>query len=143
MVTIWNHNPERAKALADKLAEDGLEVRATGDLAASAAEADIISCATLSQQPLIRGDWLKPGAHLDLVGGFTPDMRETDDAAVRRARIYVDTRVGATNEAGDLFDLTREQVEGRQDSTDITLFKSVGTALEDLAAAELVFRKNP
>jgi alanine dehydrogenase len=104
----------------------------------------------------VRGAWLKPGAHLDLVGSYRPDMRESDDAAIRRARVYVDTeaalreagdivqplRSGALARegiAGDLFGLVRGTCEGRQAADEITLFKSVGTALEDLAAARLVF----
>ena len=106
--------------------------------------------------PLIRGAWLQPGVHLDLVGAFTPAMRESDDEAVRRARLFVDTREGAGKEAGDivdplrrgiitdddiladLFELCRGEKAGRGADDEITLFKSVGTALEDLAAAELV-----
>jgi ornithine cyclodeaminase len=107
----------------------------------------------------VRGAWLKKGAHVDLVGGFTPQMREADDEAVRRARVYVDTRAGATKEAGDivvplkrhilrksdiagdLFDLCRRKAKGRRRASEITLFKSVGTAIEDLAAAMLVWRR--
>ncbi|MES9902295.1 MAG: hypothetical protein ABW168_06385 [Sedimenticola sp.] len=119
--------------------------------------ADIISCATLSREPLIRGEWLTPGTHIDLVGGFTPEMREADDSTVERASLFVDTRAGALKEAGDLvqplnngiiktadieadlFDLTRGLHPGRRQSDEITLFKSVGTALEDLAAAILAY----
>ena len=109
--------------------------------------------------PLIKGDWLKPGAHLDLVGGFTPDMREADDEAMRRGRIFVDTRDGALAEAGDLIDpiaagviteadvvgemseLCRGTVAGRGAADEITVFKSVGAAIEDLAAAELALKR--
>jgi ornithine cyclodeaminase len=104
---------------------------------------------------------LPPGVHLDLVGGFTPAMREANDEAVRRARVYVDTREGACKEAGDivqplasgalaadaiagdLFDLTRDLRPGRSSATEITLFKSVGTALEDFAAARLAVERMP
>ena len=121
--------------------------------------ADVISCATLSSEPLVRGAWLRPGAHLDLVGAFTPSMRESDDEAVRRATVYVDTRAAALHEAGDivqplaagvikeggiagnLFDLCRGRARGRRTADEITLFKSVGTALEDLAAAAFAFRQ--
>ncbi|KAF0136919.1 MAG: ornithine cyclodeaminase, partial [Xanthobacteraceae bacterium] len=124
-------------------------------------EADIVTCATISSNPIISGDWLKPGAHLDLVGGYTPAMREADDAAVRRASLFVDTRTGGLKEAGDivdpirrgiiaegdvkadLFDLARGLHHGRASAGEITLFKSVGTALEDLAAAMLVWRSLP
>ncbi len=155
-VTIWNHNPDKAARLAQAFADDDMEVTATTDLAAAVAQADVISCATLSKQPLVRGAWLKPGAHLDLVGAYLPCMRESDDAAVRAARIFVDTREGALSEGGDiadplargviqsqdvvadLFELCRGAHAGRGGADEITLFKSVGYALEDLVAAELV-----
>ena len=159
-VTIWNHNGDKAKALADGLEIDGIEVVASTDLEAAVGAADIVSCATLSSEPLVQGDWLPPGCHLDLVGAFRPDMRECDDRAAARSRIYVDTREGALAEGGDiaiplangtisvddiegdLFDLTRGLAGGRgaNGENDITLFKSVGTALEDLAAAKLVMQ---
>src|SRR3546814_11906488 len=82
-------------------------VEATDDLEAAARGAHIISCATLSKEPLIRGEWLQPGQHLDLVGAFRPDMRECDDAAMRRARVFVDTRAGATQEGGDIVQAMR------------------------------------
>ena len=159
-VTVWGRDLDHAKAAAAKIEIDGLSVTASGDLKEAVAAADIISCATLATEPLVRGAWLKPGQHLDLVGGFTPAMRESDDDAVRRAAasggVFVDTRGGAMKEAGDivqplkngaltedavrgdLFDLCRGQVQTRRDPAAITFFKSVGTALEDLAAARLV-----
>lgn len=163
-VAIWGRRPEAAESLARSLGESlpaalgrPIEVRALADRRAAIGDADIVSCATLSHEPLVEGDWLHDGQHVDLVGAFTPQMRESDDAAVRRARVYVDTRAGGLKEAGDivraiaggaigeadviadLFDLARGVRAGRQagDTTGITLFKSVGTALEDLAAAEL------
>jgi ornithine cyclodeaminase len=154
---LWNHNPARAEALAAKLAGRAYSVRATNDLEAAVRGAEIISCATLSSEPLVKGAWLRPGAHLDLVGAFTPKMRESDDTVARRATIFVDTRGGALQEAGDivqplaagiikesdiagdLFDLCRGRIEGRKSAKEITLFKSVGTALEDLAAAALAY----
>lgn len=159
-VAIWGRNTEKAQGLAERLAQRlGLDVTAAADLEAAAREADIVSCATLSKEPLIRGAWLAHGAHLDLVGGFTPAMREADDEAVRRARVFVDTRAGATKEAGDivqplasgvlaegdiaadLFELTRGTRAGRGSAKEITFFKSVGTALEDLAAAQLAVER--
>ena len=101
-VAIWNRTPETAARLAARLDRPGLRVRAATDLAAAVAAADIVSAATLASTPLIRGAWLKPGTHVDLVGAYTPKMREADDAAVARARVYVDTRAGATHEAGDI-----------------------------------------
>ena len=158
-VLIWGRNPEKAAKLAKRLKRQRPRIAHTEDLAEAARGADIISCATLSKEPLIKGEWLQPGQHLDLVGGFTPQMRETDDSAIRRARVFVDTREGACQEAGDivqpieaglldptdiagdLFDLTRGERAGRRHYSQITLFKSVGTALEDLAAAQLAIER--
>ena len=148
-VLVWNIRPAGAERLAALL---GAEV--VSDLAAAVADSDIVSCATLSREPLVRGGWLRPGTHLDLIGGFTPAMREADDAAVRRSRVFIDTDA-ALAEAGDLIDpiahgvlrrediagslfsLCRGEIPGRRDASEITLFKSVGSALEDLAAAVL------
>ncbi|HWJ72644.1 MAG TPA: ornithine cyclodeaminase family protein [Kaistia sp.] len=159
-VTLWNRDVARAERLAERLAGAGfdVDVDVETDLARALPQADIISCATLSGEPLVRGALVKPGAHLDLVGGFTPAMREADDAAIRRARVYVDGP-GAIVEAGDiaaplaegvlapddiagdLQGLCRGLIDGRRTADEITLFKSVGIALEDLAAAALIWRK--
>lgn len=158
-VSVWNRTFATAERLAASLDRPGLSVTATRDLAAAVAGADIVSAATMASAPLVKGDWLKPGAHVDLVGAYAPHMREADDAAVRRARVYVDTRAGALKEAGDiaqplaagvlaeadiagdLFDLCRGTIAGRQSDDEITLFKSVGSAIEDLAAATLVWQR--
>lgn len=156
-VTVWDCRPEGAERLAAELAKAGFEASHTMDLEGAARTADIISCATLSTQPLIRGDWLKVGTHLDLIGAFTREMRESNAAAVARASVFIDTP-DALKEGGDLIqaqdegafdedrvqgtlqDLCRGIVPGRRTPEEITLFKSVGTALEDLAAAVLVHR---
>jgi ornithine cyclodeaminase len=158
-VLIWGRSPDKAAALAKRLTRRDFRVDATDDLEAAVRGAHVISCATLSREPLVRGAWLQPGQHLDLVGAFKPDMRETDDEAIRRARVFVDTREGACKEggdivqavesgaldpadiAGDLFELTRGERAGRRFYDQITLFKSVGTALEDLAAAQLAVER--
>ncbi|MFC4175543.1 ornithine cyclodeaminase family protein [Microvirga sp. GCM10011540] len=154
-VALWNHRPEKAESLAAELKAQGLPVTAVADLEGAVREADLVSCATLSSAPIVEGAWLKPGAHLDLVGAFNLRMREADDEAIRRAQVYVDTQAakheggdvalalkgGAIAEShvrGDLFDLCRNPI--RRENEAITLFKSVGTALEDLAAAMLVWR---
>ena len=157
-IALWNHNPERAEAVARKLAAEGLPVRAVRDLEAAVREADLISSATLSTEPLIHGAWLKAGVHLDCVGAFKPTMRETDDEAVRRASLFCDTRAGALIEGGDysqpiasgvinadavkadLYDLSQGRHRGRSSRDEITMFKSVGTAIEDLAAAILIWK---
>ena len=163
-VAIWGRNAAKAESLAAELSVSlptalgrKIVVRAVADRRSALADADIISCATLSRTPLVEGEGLRAGQHVDLVGAYTPEMRESDDKAVWRARVYVDTRAGALKEAGDivlplkngtideddviadLYELSRGQQTGRiaGDATTITLFKSVGAALEDLAAAEL------
>jgi alanine dehydrogenase len=158
-IDVWGRRAERVAATVEavrELVKSRVEVRAAPSLDESVRAADIVTCATSSPTPLVEGRWLKPGSHVDLVGSFTPSTREADDEAVRRARIFVDTFEGALAEAGDLLDpiargvIRREQVEGeladlvrgkasgRRTAEEITLFKSVGTALEDLAAAWLL-----
>jgi ornithine cyclodeaminase len=156
-VAVWNHRRAGAERLAASLEGQGWRIRIADDLESAAREADVISCATLSAAPLIAGAWLTPGQHLDLVGAFNLDMREADDEALRRARVFVDTdaalveggdvalalRGGAIDRAhvlGDLGALCRG-APGRSGAQEITLFKSVGASLEDLAAAMLVWRK--
>jgi ornithine cyclodeaminase len=156
-VTLWNRTRSRAVSTAFALSAAGLSPDIADDLEMAVREADIISCATLSQSPLIRGTWLKPGAHVDLVGAFSPKTREADDQAIRRARVYVDSRATAPKASGDiaiplkkkvltlkkiqgdLYELCRGKAKGRKRADEITLFKSTGLALEDLAAAVLVW----
>ncbi len=164
-VLVWGRNPLAAGALATRLSGCPemafAQVDAIDDLKAGLARSDVVTCATTSTDPIIPGAWLHPGMHLDLVGGFKPTMREVDDAAVSRCRIVVDTYAGALKEAGELVgaiergvisreritaelaelaELVRGEKPGRTSKAHLTLFKSVGTALEDLAAAELVVR---
>ncbi len=154
-IAIWGRNPLKARGVADHLRAQGLPARPACDLEKEARAADLISCCTLSCEPLIKGSWLKPGAHLDLVGAFTPLMAETDDEALQRGTLFVDTRAGACHEAGEivqairrgaikpddiqasLCDLVSKAHPGRTHAAQITIFKSVGCSLEDLAAAEL------
>ncbi|MBV1700230.1 MAG: ornithine cyclodeaminase family protein [Hyphomicrobiales bacterium] len=157
-VTIWNHNGARALQLAAQMAGASYTVSVSDDLQAACASADIISCATLSREPLVRGEWLKPGTHLDLVGAFTPAMREVDDDTICRASVYLDTPAALTEGGdiaiaiskgviqdkaviGDLSGLCRGDCQGRRDEDEITLFKSLGAAVEDLAAAALVWQR--
>jgi ornithine cyclodeaminase len=154
-VTVWNRDAVKAERLVAELRATGFKAKAAASLEDAARRADIITCATPSTAPIVHGDWLQPGAHLDLIGSFTPAMREADDACFVRGHIYVDTR-DALAEAGDLTgpiaagvitaddvrgslaDLCAGRVAGRASDDDITVFKSVGTALADLAAAALV-----
>ena len=160
-VVLWNRRPAGASLLAQCLTDEGFTVSVTDDLEKSVRDADIVSTATLSTTPLVLGKWLSPGTHLDCVGAYRPHMRETDDAVVRRARIWLDTRAGALKEAGDiaipmaegiitaasiegdLHDLARSDLPARTTRDDITMFKSVGASIEDLAAAIAVFEKLP
>ncbi|HWH81925.1 MAG TPA: ornithine cyclodeaminase family protein [Burkholderiaceae bacterium] len=154
-VQVWNHRAESARALAATWRAAGIDATATDDLEAAVGHADIVSCATLATAPLLRGAWLRDGMHLDLIGSFTPQMREADADCFARSRVFVDTDE-ALAKAGDVrdaiaagaFDASRLQGTlaqlcagtraGRTSDAERTLFKAVGSALEDLAAAELV-----
>lgn len=150
-VTVWNRSAAGAERLAAALRGDGFDARATTDLPAAVAAADVVSCATLAAEPVVLGAWLRPGTHLDLIGAYRPDMREADTAAVQMARVFIDTEA-ALVEAGDLtqagvlavegslFSLCRGEAPGRRSAAEITLFKSVGSAIEDLAAAGVVYQ---
>jgi ornithine cyclodeaminase len=155
-ILIWNRSRPAAEAMAERLAGDTithhLAISVVDDREAAIRRADIVSAATMSKAPVIEGAWLRPGTHVDLVGGFRPDMREADDAAVRRARLFCDARFTAVAECGDLcdpiargivdeaaiadlFQLARGERPGRQGADEITLFKSGGGGHEDLATA--------
>ena len=155
-ITVWSRNPAAATRMAAQLSADGCSVRASTALEESVRQAEVVSCATLATTPVIHGAWLQPGSHLDLIGGFTPQMREADDDCFKGSALYIDT-VEALQKAGDLLGpmargvfapadvagtleaLCRAQAPGRQSQQSRTVFKSVGTALEDLAAAILVY----
>lgn len=155
-VLVWGRSSERAADMAANLAALGLPAEPVSDLSAAVAAADIVTSATTSNDPLVLGQDVRPGTHVDLVGAFTPTMRESDDALIRASDVYVDTYAGALGEAGDLllpvaagvwstdqvkadlYELCGGTKEGRTDPKAITLFKSVGASIEDLVAAELV-----
>lgn len=154
-IVLWNRTPEKAGALA-KAMEHEVQVQVVSNLPSAVRQADIVCCATTSYVPLIRGQWLQPGTHLDLIGGYTPEMREADDEAVKRARLFVDSRrftvehvgdltqpiangsISASDVIGDLFDLANGKCLGRTHAADITLFKSGGGAHLDLMAAQYI-----
>jgi ornithine cyclodeaminase len=158
-IFVFNRTPEKARSLASELTAEGFEAEAVETLEPAIRQSDIVSCITTSTVPVVRGAWLKPGTHLDLAGAFRPTMRETDAEAVAKSSVYVDTREGAVAEAGDLiqaaaegkfdfslvradlFELCRGTAKGRAGPGEITLFKSCGTALEDLAAAILLYER--
>lgn len=155
-IDVWSRTPASAQTLVAELRQQGLPAQHAPDLEAAVRSADIVSCATLSTAPLIHGDWLQPGTHLDLIGSFTPVMRESDSSCLGRATVFADT-TEALMKAGDLLSaidegawhadqlaatlehLCRQQHPGRRSAEEITLFKSVGSALEDLAAASLAY----
>lgn len=156
-IVVWNRSEAGARRVVEALAADGIEAHVADDLEGEARQADIISCATLSREPLIQGRWLKRAAHLDLVGAFNLSMREADDEALTRGSVYVDTPA-ALHEGGDvavaikagtfaaeavagtMTDIVAGVTVNREETDHITVFKSVGAALEDLAAAMLVWR---
>jgi ornithine cyclodeaminase len=154
-VGVWARNVEAARRLAADWRAEGFDAVAIDDLEAGAREADVVACATLATAPIVRGRWLGPGSHLDLIGSFTPAMREADDDAFAGSSIFIDTDE-ALRKSGELLEpmargvfapadvrgtlaaLARGEVAGRRSPGERTVFKSVGTALEDLAAAMLV-----
>lgn len=155
-IEVWGRNPSRAARVVGQLVADGLPATRSDDLDASVAGADVISTVTGATAPLIAGARLQPGTHVDLVGAFTPEMRESDDDVIRRATIFVDTRadgvlagdlaqplrdglITVDDIRGELIDLIDGSAPGRTSDEEITMFKSVGLALEDVAAARLVF----
>lgn len=164
-VIVWNRNPDKARILAEKLQEEeseagkGVTFTYSETLDEVIALGDVVSCATSSEIPIVQGEKLKPGAHLDLVGSFTPTMRECDDGALARGRVFVDFEV-AMEEAGELVsafergvispaDVAGTLVElvggttaGRMSDDEVTVFKSVGTAVVDLLAAQLAYENS-
>ncbi|AHL75415.1 ornithine cyclodeaminase [Stutzerimonas stutzeri] len=163
-IHVWDRNEAASRELVAELKAADIDAKVCRDdrLQHVAGEVDIISCATLATEPVILGDWLNPGVHLDLIGSFTPSMRETDNRALQRCDVFVDTRAGALSETGDLIipinqgafrpeaivaelsELCRGQHAGRaalaNPAEAMTIFKSVGDSREDLAAAILVHR---
>jgi ornithine cyclodeaminase len=158
-ILIWGRQFEKSLALAESMStEMNLEVKAFKDLRQSVEIADVISMATLSENPLILGEWLHPGQHIDLVGSYKPHMREADSLVMKRSKVFIDTW-HALEETGDisipieegvlskdsiegtLSDLCKKEVFARKNESEITLFKSVGHASEDLIASVLAYEK--
>lgn len=158
-VLVWNRTVERAKEVAADLKRDGIDAAVVGNLDDATREADIVTACTRSHEPLVKGANLKPGTHLDLVGGYTPQTREADNEAARRSLIFVDRREsafhgvgdilqpiidGAIKESdvlGDLYDLASGKVAGRRSPSDITFFKNAGGGHLDLMTCEVVLRR--
>lgn len=158
-VLIWNRTPERAVEVAALLALEGIAAEVTYDLEAATQAANIITTCTRSHEPVIKGVNLRPGVHLDLVGGYTPQTREADDEAARRSLVFVDRRESAfdgvgdilqpiangvmreTDVLGDLYDLVGGTVAARRSADDITFFKNAGGGHLDLMTSEVVFQR--
>ncbi|WP_438424901.1 ornithine cyclodeaminase family protein [Aquimarina macrocephali] len=158
-VYIWGRNYEKAKKISTELEEEDFEIHAIHAIEEKISEVDIISCATLSKTPLVLGKYLKTGQHVDLVGAYKKDMREADNESIKKATVFVDTFQGGLKESGDiviplkegilkeddiaadLFELCSKAKQGRTSDSEITIFKSVGHALEDLAAATYYYNK--
>lgn len=151
-VMIWNRTAAKAQAVAAQLRSEGIDAHVSDDIDAAVGQSDVITCVTMSDRTLVRGALLKPGTHLDLVGAYMPSLRETDDDALTRGRIFVDTRrnmentgdlgpalasgiVSADAIAGDHFQLARGAVEGRRSADEITIFKNIGGAHLDVFTA--------
>lgn len=158
-VYVWGRTIEKAKAICDQLLNEKYTTKAIETIEDKISDVDIISCATLSKTPLVLGKYLKDGQHIDLVGAYKKDMREADDETIKKSSVFVDTFQGGLKESGDilipltngtlkkedikadLFQLCLSQESGRTNDSEITVFKSVGHALEDLVAAKYYFTK--
>lgn len=155
-VSVWARRPEAAQPLVEQWRGIGIEANAVPELADACRQADIVTCATLAREPLIRAEWLKPGSHLDLIGGFTPQMREAHASCFVNAELWVDTDEALRKSGdllqplteglitpacirGDLAKLCRLAPGAAHQPGQRSVFKSVGTGLEDLAAARLVY----
>lgn len=153
-IKIWGRNQEKAEQISAQLTKQGLPATICKDLQISCQSANVISSVTSSSKPILFGDWITPGTHIDLVGSFKNDMRESDDVLISKAEVFVDTRSGASkagdlsqpikdgifsigNIKGDLKELTQGYAQGRKDAQSITIFKSAGFSLEDIVAAKL------
>lgn len=155
-IYVWGRNKAKAEAICQQVAHLNIDCHAVDDIKGYISKADIISCATLSKEPLVLGKWLVPGQHVDMVGSYRPDMREMDDECLTKSRLFVDNFESALRETGDmtiplqqgvisqeqieadLFSLCKKEFVVCRNEQDITIFKSVGHALEDLTAAKLV-----
>jgi len=153
-VNVWSRNPENAKALADVQ-----NCEAVADLSLAVAEADIVSSATMARSPVIKGDWVQPGTHVDLIGAFRLDMREGDDDLLRKGKLFVDSRETTIHDIGELsipisegviseadvladyYDFALGTEIGREVNSDITVFKNGGGAHLDLMVAKLIYDK--
>jgi len=156
-VRVWSRTPSRREAFAQEMGHRGVTVRPCATAEEAVRGADLIVTATSSSLPVLEGRWLDPGIHINAVGAPRPDWRELDSAAVAKARVFVDSRAGALAEAGDLLlplqegviagthilgeigEVIAGTVPGRTSPEEITLFKSLGMAVEDVATAAFVY----
>ena len=157
-ILVWGRDPARSQRIVDTVRIDGVTLTATPDIAEACAKADIVVCATGSPDVLVRGEWIREGTHTDFLGNHLATRRECDSALVQKSRVYVDSYANCMEEAGEILipmqegvlsrqdlqgelaELCAGSVQGRRSDSEITLFKSVGTALSDLVAAHCAYR---
>lgn len=157
-VYVWGRNFKKAEHVCQLLKEENFSIRPVKNIEDKIGQVDLISAATLSKTPLVLGKFLRPGQHLDLVGAYRSDMREANDEAIMKSEVFVDTFEGGLKEGGDiviplksgvleeknikadLFAMAGQKHKGREDDEQITFFKSVGHALEDLTAATYYYK---
>lgn len=155
-ISVWARRLEQAQALAEEFADSRVAVGAVTDLAGAAADADIIASATMARDPILKGEWISPGTHIDLIGAFKHDMREADDQLISSGRLFVDSRestighigeimipiangtISEGNIRGDLYDLIAHSATGRSSPDEITIFKNGGGAHLDLMMAQYI-----
>lgn len=153
---VWSRRRETAETMAEEFAGAGIALSVAGDLKAAVATADIVSTATMAREPILKGDWVKPGTHVDLIGAFKADMREADDDLISTGRLFVDSREttfehigelkipiangGITADAveADFYDLVTGSHPGRRTAQEITAFKNGGGAHLDLMIARFL-----
>jgi ornithine cyclodeaminase/alanine dehydrogenase-like protein (mu-crystallin family) len=157
-VSVWARRVEQSTALAREFDDEPVSVVAVCDLATAAAEADIVTSATMARDPVLRGGWIRPGTHVDLIGAYKADMREADDALISGGSLFVDSRettnhigeltipiasgvIAATAVMGDLYDLAQGQVRGRHSESEVTVYKNGGGAHLDLMIARYISEK--
>jgi ornithine cyclodeaminase/alanine dehydrogenase-like protein (mu-crystallin family) len=159
-IRVWSPNPDHVKAFARNISEkQGVAVRETSNAQDAVKGADIVCTTTSAREPVLMGEWLAPGVHVNAVGSSIPLARELDNEAVAKSRLFVDRRESTVNEAGDYLiprnegaiddyhiqgeigEILSGQISGRKSNQEITLFKSLGLAVEDIAAASMVYHK--
>jgi ornithine cyclodeaminase/alanine dehydrogenase-like protein (mu-crystallin family) len=156
-IRVWNRTPERARRIVEQMSDSNIRIETTEQLESALGWADVVSSATMSESPLVAGTLLKPGSHIDLIGGWRKNMREADDDTVRRAALFSDSItacqecgdisqplehgvISISDIRGDLFDICSAKIPGRTTQEQVTLFKNAGGAHLDFFAAEFLIK---